>query len=157
MKHETGFSFVEIIIVLAILSIITVVSIPSFFTYRVTVELEEGARSIVGKLRQVQGKAIANEDFKKWGIRFTNPSGSAIAFYEVFSGSSYDINAVQEKIFLPSGLDFTTPGDGLALDVIFNQLLGTVDSSKTIMINSRAQSNRTKTITIDVSGKISSD
>lgn len=152
-----GFSFIEIILVLAILSIIAAVSLPSFFGYKTITALKEGEKSIISKLRQAQGKAISNENFKKWGVRFVNPLGSPTSYYELFNTpTNYaDVTKViVETIFLPDGIDFDTlPADGAAaIDVIFNQLLGTIDIAKTI--NIKNQSGQIKTITIDVTGKI---
>lgn len=148
-----GFSFLEIILVLAILSIIAVVSLPSIFGYKTTATLKEGEKSIISKLRQAQGKSISNENFKKWGVRFVNPVGSA-SYYELFSTpTNYAAGTIVEKIFLPDGIDFDTlPADGTNIDVIFNQLLGTIDAAKTI--NIKNQSGQIKIITIDVTGKI---
>lgn len=57
-RHK-GFSFVEMMAVLALLSILAALAVPSFVRWRQNLEYREAARNIVSLLREARSRAIA--------------------------------------------------------------------------------------------------
>lgn len=153
MKH--GFSLMEILLAIGILTIITAVSLPTFFGYQASIEADEEIGKIRSTLRDAQGRAIAVQENSKWGVRFTHPaSGSEL--YQLFSGPTYAGGTVWETIYLSPRLTFTAPPSGTSTDVIFNKRNGNSASTTDIVITVRARnrSDIIESITVSPKGNI---
>ncbi len=85
--RRNGFTLVEIIIVVSIISLLTAGLIPSFSNYTKSQTLKQAQEQIVSDLANVQNRALAGEQgsgvtgTKYWGIRFADGS----ATYEYFA------------------------------------------------------------------------
>lgn len=85
--HRNGFTLVEVIIVVSIISLLTAGLIPSFSNYTKSQTLKQAQEQIVSDLANVQNRALAGEQgagvtgTKYWGIRFTDGS----ATYQYFA------------------------------------------------------------------------
>jgi len=156
--HARGFTMLEILITITVISIIGTAAGISLITYYRTASVEAAAKDIVGELRLTQGKAISGEDGNldgqrdAWGVHFSN---SANDTYEVFYGNTYDLIFVKKTIFLPSAVKFTTPIESSSSDVIFTPITGTTTAA-TVVITTQDGS-QTRTITVDANGRISSN
>ena len=153
-----GFSLIELVISIAVISIIAATATLNLTNYRKTIALESAAESIIGELRLTQNKAASGEDGNKdgqadnWGVRFSNSTNDK---YEIFYGNSYNPANVVETIYLPSSIVFTDPSDSLSKEVVFTKTSGTTTAaSLTIATRDNSQ---TKTITIDKNGRVSSN
>lgn len=88
---SSGFTLVEVIIVVSIISLLTAGLIPSFSNYTNRQTLNQAQEQIVSDLANVQNRALAGEQgegvtgtTKYWGIRLTDGSLT----YEVVANSS---------------------------------------------------------------------
>ncbi|MEN9389803.1 MAG: hypothetical protein RLY61_887 [Candidatus Parcubacteria bacterium] len=88
--HRNGFTLVEIIIVVSIISLLTAGLIPSFSNYTKSQTLKQAQEQIVSDLANVQNRALAGEQgegvtgTKYWGLRFVDGS----ATYQYFAHTS---------------------------------------------------------------------
>jgi len=153
-----GFSLLELLIIIAVVSLLAAGVGVSLVNYQRTAALDSSAKEIVGNLRFAQSKAITGEDGNAdgasdtWGVRFANGANDT---YRIFYGSPYNVNNAKEEIYLPSSVSFNAPSEGNTLDVIFAKTSGTA-SAATITVSS-ADGSETRTVTVNAAGRISSD
>lgn len=147
--HLKSFTLLEVLIVISILAILTTLVTGFYRNYAKNVELDAVAKEIIAELKFAREKAIAGEDDRYWGIHFINSTSDS---YELFSNTSasYTGATITQTIFLPGAIIFTTPGEGVNLDVIFNKITGTTNANA-ITITSE---NNSKTITATSIGNI---
>lgn len=148
MHSHSGFSIIEILLAMGILSILMAISSSVFIGYRNTVEAEEEISHIRSLLRSAQGKAIAFEENSQWGVHFSNPLVGNPT-YELFAGSAYP-GTIKETIFLSSRYMFVSPASGSTQDVIFEKRSGRSTSASTITITIKPRSGETPVKSADV-------
>lgn len=154
MKSK-GFTLLEIILVLAILAIIGSIGFTYLGGYKSSTEIDETANQIVGKLREVQAKAMAGEDNLSWGVHFDNIDAND-PYYEIFSGAAYP-GTIAEKIYLNSlaqDARFQTPSSGTSVNIIFSKITGAPSSAQNIVVYLLSLPDATKTINIEMSGRV---
>lgn len=154
--HEQGLTILELVLVLGIFALFSGVAAVQLANFQHGTVLEGASKDIVSALRLAHDKAMLGEDGDSngqgdpWGIRFAN---STTDTYASFFGAAYNINNVKETMYLSSPLAFSAPTEGNNTDVIFTKLSGTTTPA-TITIGDNDQ---TKTVTVDASGRISSN
>ena len=130
-NSSKGFSLLELIISLAIIALLGTVAGLALVNYQRSMAADTTAREITGQLRLAQRKAVSGEDGDlngqgdTWGVRFSNPSGSAADTYQVFYGTVYNSASTTATVYLPSSAVFTNPTAGTSTDIIFTKLSGT--------------------------------
>jgi prepilin-type N-terminal cleavage/methylation domain-containing protein len=141
-SKKRGFSLVEIVVVLGIITLFVGISTTVYTTIKSSNNLEVGTNSIVGALRLAKRYAEQVNSDTKWGV-YINSSQVTI-----FSGSSYagrDTNK-DKPLLLPSGL--TTSG----LDeIVFEKSSGITSTIGSITITG---SDSIKNISINEKGTI---
>ena len=154
MGVKRGFSLLELLLVLAIITIFGTVVFSSFIGYQTVVEADEEANRIRSLLRSAQGKSMNGEDNSQWGVHVANPSGAS-AFYELFQGSSYP-GTIKETIYLSPRFVFTNPAVGNTQDILFQKRSGKSTDSVTITISiaPSAGQNQARDISITSEGNI---
>jgi len=152
-KARIGFTLMELLIVVAITTILAGVGASSYINQQRAKLLNTTAQEIVGYLRYAQQKSIAQESGNQWGIHFENPA-SGDDFYALYTGVSY--TSPEETRYLHKGIEYETPTAGNSIDVSFNKLTGTSATSTTQSITIESTViNSTTTISISGQGLIS--
>lgn len=152
LKANNGFTILELIISITIISIIGVMAGVELINYQRLTSAETAARDIMSELRFAQSRAITGEDGDlngqgdAWGVRFANSTNDT---YQVFYGPSYAAGTTTATIYLPSSVKFTNPTEGNNRDIIFTKLTGTATSSAVAI--QTIDGSQTKTITIATS------
>lgn len=86
MRKRTGFTLLELIVVMGIMVIITAASVPSFMKFTKTARLRAGARDITTALRTARRLAITTRITRAVTVYlddYTTPSGkNTVTFYE---------------------------------------------------------------------------
>lgn len=133
----SGFSLLEILLVIAILSIVATAISPFLFGGKTSIEVEEEAKKIAGVLKIGQNKAMTMENGSAWGVHFDNVT-SSLPLYYLFEGNSYATGTSTNQYYLSSGIIFQAPIAGTSTDAIFNKRTGNLSSntSTTITIKS---------------------
>lgn len=145
---------IEIIISMAILAAIGVVSIAYLGGYRRSVSIDSEAEKITAYLRQVQNKAMSGESGINWGVHFVNPQ-TGDDYYAIFRGSSYSADASDETIYLSKQAQFSDPAASSTKDIVFQRITGRPTATTTIILQSAANANLTRTISINSLGQVS--
>lgn len=144
---------IELLLVMAILVLISGVTVPFLFGAKTTAALEEEARQIRSILKTAQHKATTLEDRTPWGVYFDN-LGSA-PFYDIFSGTDHSTGTTTDRIYLDTGIVFQAPPSASSSEVVFAKRTGnpTNGTSTSIIIRDTIL-NVTKTIIISPIGRV---
>src|SRR3989344_1699955 len=79
-----GFTLIELIIAVAIISVVGAISIPSFISLIKTPQLNNTSEEIMGTLRLAQNKTLSSEGNSQYGIYFN--AGISPNQYVLFKG-----------------------------------------------------------------------
>ncbi len=154
--NQKGFSLVELLIVMGIMSVIGVVGLGHYLNFQRQVILRTAADEIVAFVRMAQERSQGQHDASQWGVRFENPAGAGVPFYASFRGSSFTTPV--ETRFLNRMLDFSLPADGTSIDIVFDRVSGQVTGRQFRQIHlSLISGESTRAIKVSPVGVISQD
>lgn len=148
-KHR-GFTLIELIIAISIITIIAGIFISPFSKFRNDQLLKAGAENIASVITKARSATLASINDSSFGVHFS--SDSVI----LFSGETYDSgNSLNEIITLNEAVTV----DGINLtggvdDVYFERLTGKASATGTISVSLTNDNTKTKTITITSLGAV---
>lgn len=142
-KKRKAFTLLEIMLTIAIISIISAASAPVFQRLQVSNDLENSTYTVVQVLRQAKSFASASDQDSNWGLRLENNQ------IILFKGTSYALRdpAFDEVTALPLSLTLS----GLN-EIIFQKQSGLPQTTGNIILST--QINESDTISINASGRI---
>ncbi|MBI4992268.1 MAG: prepilin-type N-terminal cleavage/methylation domain-containing protein [Candidatus Harrisonbacteria bacterium] len=143
-KKQNGFTVVEVLIAIAVVSVLASLSVAYFNSFLARNELQNESLKVVDSLRRARGQSMARQEDSQWGVHFESNK------YVLFKGSSYSAaDSYNEEITLPDVLTISTINlNGGGSDVVFNKITGEtlnfgtttiqndLNESKNIVINS---------------------
>ncbi len=143
-SNKKSFTLIEVLIVLALTSLIIVFSLPLFNLFKINRKLDIQQNKIIDTLRLAQNKSQTGLDNSSYGVYFETDG------YVFFKGDSYETRDTQYDIEyeLPSGFSLS----GLE-EVVFYKITGRPSSSGNLVIT-ETSSGRTRTISINSLGLI---
>lgn len=142
MKAATGFTLIEILLSVAIISIVASLSLPILASFNDRNDLDITTQGIVQAIRRAQTYARGVNGDSQWGLRIQ--SGSATVFKVGASDTSYDETTIIPPIITPTGLS----------EVVFSKLEGAPSQTGTITLTN-TNTNETRAITINAEGMVS--
>ena len=149
-KSYHGFSLIEILLVISIISIISASAFTWFSSYQRQTEIESASRIITSSLRDAQSRSTSGKDFKKWGVSFEDSNNKFILFRD-----NSGVMEAREENFLSSFVsiksDFT-PGCN---KIIFDNINGSTSQNCTIRISDKSNNSNFVDITVTSFGLIS--
>ena len=149
-----AFTLIEIILVIAVLSILGGIAFNIYSNFQWDVKIDEEANRIKYVLRQAQAKAINGENGSSWGLRFFHPASGA-QYYELFQGNSYAVGTTTESYFLSGGTEFVNPASGSNIDVVFIKRTGILSGGSAITLTIKTSiSDIERNISISLKGLI---
>lgn len=155
ISKNKGISFLEIIIIIAVISIITAIVIPNLSSFRNQREIVNVKEDIISLLNEARNSTISSKNSTNYGVHIQ--TDRAI----LFPGDVFVDNVGNKQIdFHPSVNVPTTGGVNLSGggdDVVFERLTGNTENYGTIVIQLVSDSSTQKTIRISSLGIISSD
>jgi len=99
-KTYTGYTLIEMMLVISLFVMIAAVSMPAFHNIQASVGLEGSAQEVLDVLRQAQQRSFSSRDLMPHGVHFTADA------YIIF-GNDYSSPAYTRTYFLPAGLEFS--------------------------------------------------
>ncbi len=147
---KKGFTFIEIIVAVAILMIITIVAITSLNTFRENQSLNNAVNETVSLINQARSTTLSSQDFSQHGIHFE--SARAV----LFKGVAFSEPNVDNVVFAtPSSVEISSIFlNGGGVDMIFQKLTGKTDQFGSIIFRVKNDISKTKTIYIKNTGII---
>jgi prepilin-type N-terminal cleavage/methylation domain-containing protein len=116
--RRNGFTLVEVIIVVSIISLLTAGLIPSFSNYTKSQTLKQAQEQIVSDLANVQNRALAGEqgagvtNTKYWGLRFVDGSSTYQYFAHTTATCPSSAPNIQRSQTLTGDVEVDIPANG---------------------------------------------
>ena len=154
--QNKGFSLIEILIVIMVLTLISLVVIPGLINFQREQSLKNTTENIIALLNKAKSDSFSSLNSNNYGVHFTSTSAT------YFIGNTFDINDPNnQEIDFEKGVVTLTSGginlNGGGNDVIFPRLTGDTVGYGTIVIHLTSVPARQKIITINKIGSVSSD
>ena len=147
MRNKSGFTIIELLMVLAIIAVVSAITVPSIISWRNSAKLRGAAGNLKGDLEMAKVNAIKHNNFV--AIRFDDKA------YEVFVDTSGDGNrdageALLKTRALPAGVifDLSHPQWTFAGNVTKFNGRGTADNGTAILANVQGQERRIRISTL---------
>ncbi|MCX6755748.1 MAG: type II secretion system protein [Candidatus Nomurabacteria bacterium] len=151
-----AFTLLELLIVIAIISLILAVVMPSLYTFRDQQILKNTAEDIVTLLNQARSQTLASQNSHYYSVHIE--SGRVILFTD---GTFSEPNSSNTEIIFDSKVSLSATGginlNGGVSDVNFTRLTGDTVDNGTIVVQLNSDHSKTKTITIRKTGIVSSN
>lgn len=146
---KSGFTYVELVIVLAIIALLIGIFMSTFITFRKNQALIMDTDTVVGLLRQARNQSLSSKNSYSYGVHFSAPKVT------IFTGPTYSSSATDNEDFTLSSTDtiLTIGLNGGGSDVVFNRLTGETSQNGTVVISSPGIP-ETKTVTIYKTGLV---
>lgn len=147
-KNNTGFTFIEVLITVAILGVLLIVVVPQFSKIKERQVLKNGAEEVVSSLDKARSQTLASLNSDVYGVRFES------ARVIIFKGTTYSSGAAGNEIIdivSPATITNVTLGGVSSTSgaMYFNRLTGSPSATGTITV---ATPNLSKIITISATG-----
>jgi len=120
-----GFTLLEIIIVLGIVTILAVVTLPLGVNFLKQQNLSSTTSTVIATLRQAHTQAMFQKNDSSFGVKFLPSS------YILFQGTTYNTREAEEDILtsIPSGISVS----GIE-EIVFDKRTGEPNTTGTILI-----------------------
>jgi prepilin-type N-terminal cleavage/methylation domain-containing protein len=129
-RKDAGVSFLELLIVIAILALISFVAGVSWVGYQREQALASAARDVLSLLGEARGNAIARMDMDgnpmtttHWGVRIHNVNGGS-SYVEMFEGQTWTMAGVRRRFTFSDRVDLTDPTEGNMKSIVFEPRTG---------------------------------
>jgi len=151
-KFSSGFTTIELIVVIFILSVIAAMSLSVFTRTHTAGVLDSEADKAVSLMREARSLTLASYNDSVYGFYATSTEIS------LFAGASYSSTSpIVRSVVFDELVEFST----VALDannaVVFNRLSGTVATSGTLVLTLKSTTSKQRIFTIESTGIISID
>jgi len=147
-KSLMGFSLIEMMIVIGIISIVSVIAVFSFSNMNKDQALDKDSLLILSVLGDARSLAMSSKYFSDYGVHFNNDSAV------LFKGDSFNQNDSSNSLYyinhLVSISNISLAGG--SSNVIFKKVSGETDNSGTIIISLSDDASVNKIITIFPTG-----
>lgn len=130
MKHnKKGFTLVELLVVISIISIISGVMVVNFRTSEQTNKLQRSAQQVVQGLRKAQGMALFSTEVpgkcsqnicEYYGVYFNKQSMNSYYYIFVSENKTYASGEDIETVNLENGIIIDSLSTGTQLNVVFS-------------------------------------
>jgi len=143
IKFSKGVSFIEVLMVIAIISILASAGVGGYLAFKKGTEIDLNSQQVANLIRNSQGKAKAMKNDNAWGIDIS--SSRAL----IFKGTNFSSrDSAFDEITNLKGLT----GASGKTQIIFDKLTGLPDSAGTLALSN---GETTKNIQINAEGLVS--
>lgn len=143
-KKHSGFTLIEVLLSLAVITVITGIMVPVFGYFLGRNNLDTAVSQIVGDWRRAQALSRGAEQDSNWGVYVSSTT------ITTFMGNSYiSRNSVYDEV---ENLNSIASVSGLS-EVVFLKATGTPMTNGTLIITSN--NNESRNISINSQGTIS--
>jgi prepilin-type N-terminal cleavage/methylation domain-containing protein len=143
-QKNRGFTFIEILLVISLMSITAGISIPVYQSFQTRNDLDISGVTVAQTLRRAQLLSQASSGDISWGV---NIATSSITLFKGISFFNRDVG-YDEIFFMPSSISIS----GLQ-EIVFDKFTGEPQSIGTTTLTSI--NNETRSININTKGTVS--
>jgi prepilin-type N-terminal cleavage/methylation domain-containing protein len=149
LKSKSGFTAVELLVVLGIMALIAMIFLSTFISFRKNQALISDTDTVIEVLRQARNQTLTSKNSSVYGVHFGTGT------ITIFTGSTYTSGAAGNQDFLLNSEDtiLTVSLTGGGRDVVFDRLTGESSQSGTIVVSSQNIS-QSRTVTVYKTGLI---
>lgn len=153
-KFKSGFTLVELILIIALMVVIVMISILALGGRKGTTELEGITKQIVSQLREAQSKSASQINSTTWGVRIDNATSGA--YFGGYSSSTYSTSTKAGYTRLPRNVRFVTSTlpVGSFREITFSQISGLPSTTTVISLQLTDTPSVSTTITVGERGVI---
>ncbi|MDX1607849.1 MAG: type II secretion system protein [Candidatus Spechtbacterales bacterium] len=151
MSNKKGFTFIEILIVLGISTVLLAISLSIYFTLSRRGGIDTDMQRVVSALRLAQNRTISSNNYSPHGVHFDSSADT----FTMFEGSAYSsTNTTNEEFRLERGVEFLSIQlEGGGFEVVFDRLLGTTDNYGFVELAKTSDNSDNRTICIEENGR----
>jgi prepilin-type N-terminal cleavage/methylation domain-containing protein len=143
-----GFTFVELLVVLAIIGIIATISAATFKNMYTTSTLKAGGSEVYRAFTNARSNTLASQDGMVYGVHLSTSTVTQ------FSGSTYVVGSSTNKVYtFEGGVTATSSLIADSPTIIFTRLTGNPSAQGTIYLRN-SDGTSTTTIVVYTSGLI---
>lgn len=147
-----GFSFIELMVVIAVVTVLATVAVVSLSAMQERLLLNHTRSNIAFHLEEMRAKSVAGSGGVAHGVNFSRDR------YVQFSGGTYGANNSDNSIHVVDGsLEIVTDIIGNDKSVVFDRITGTAGSRVVVTIRSRANPENRQIVVVGTGGDISYD
>jgi len=149
-RMQRGFTIPELLITLAVVSLLVAASLPSFWNFLNKYQLDASAQDLAHVLRMAQRLSMESEGDSVYSVRLMSGAGGSFTLYRGSAFASRDLDYDDEHT-LPDSLElsYTVPD----ADVTFTKVEGTTSDVGTITLT-WPDSGLSYTIDINAAGRV---
>lgn len=143
MKKDAGFTLLEILLSIAVITLIAGLGIPVYLSFQTRNDLDIATTEIAQSIRRAQALSQAVDGDTSWGINIQNGS------ITIFKGTSYAARDTAFDEIFEISTNITPSG---VSEVVFTKFTGLPQTTGTSTLTSNM--NETRNITINAKGTI---
>lgn len=145
-KQLHAFSLVELLVVLAIFSLVAAMIVTSFVSYGVTQEFQTVRAETTTLLREARQRTLTSETVTQFGVHVDTTT------IIVFEGSSFATGTVRSEFTSPNATFSSSFSDGNN-EIVFARLTGLPSATGTVLLT-QTRSGATTTVEILDNGMV---
>lgn len=133
-SKQSGFSLVELMVVIAVIAIMATFAVPGFLTWRTNFHLKKAARDLLGHMQRAKLTAVKERTdcAVSFGVAIDGTNYDYIVFVDSDNDRTYDAGeTIIKQVQWDEDVDFDTS----------TEASGTNFPSDTVVFNSRGRSN----------------
>lgn len=147
---EKGASFIEVILVAAILSVMILITTPQWQSLSDEINLKDAVQLVEAKIKFAKNQSLAALNDNNYGIHF---DANAVT---LFTGSTYSaIDPANVVYNLPDGVEIYNISLGGGSDLVFSRLTGVSASSGTFGMRIANRPAKNKLVYVNNQGQVS--
>ncbi len=144
MGLDRGYSLVELLVVMAVLSLIAALSLRTYFALKEHEILDSDAVRISAELAEARSLTLSGKDGNQWGVHLASTSVTLFEGASYSSGASGNIVTSLDPSLVISVISLSGGGN----DAVFQRLTGNTTENGAVTLTLIASSTESKTITI---------
>lgn len=153
LKAESGFTMIELVLVVAIGVILATVGVINIQKFRNSKDVEFSLNELAAAVEETRTRSVAQESGERWSIRFISTSTGTDA-YEIYTGAVYASSNVVSYRSLRRSVEFGEPSGDRTIDLNFEPVTGRLANKKVITLVSSKGVRRIGDVIVDIFGRV---
>ena len=147
---KNGFSLIEIIVSIAVLTLVLGAGWFSFSSYAARQELQSGAARVSALIAEARGKTLAGEGGAAWGVHFDTDKAVLFRAPNYQAGSADNKTEILPRRITASAVTFSNN------EVVFVRLTG-ASNAGSVTLAVRGNPSVSRTLTVNAIGVVESE